>query len=111
MASFRPDPRRSRCSPWPARWSSQICGGRPQRLSSMSAIHNHDRMDDTEASLQAENAELRRLLEKHQWAGLVPVKSSGCCPECCGSEPPRGGGHRPGCAIATILVVSTPHEL
>ena len=34
------------------------------------AISNHDRMDDAETSLRAENAELRRLLEKHQWAGL-----------------------------------------
>lgn len=58
-------------------------------------------MSDTEVSLRSENAELRRLLEKHQWAGLTPFKSTGCCPECSGS-PPRGG-HRPGCAIAAAL--------
>jgi hypothetical protein len=67
-----------------------------------------DVMNDTETSLRAENAELRRLLEKHQWAGLTPVKSAGCCPECCGTCPPRGRGHRPGCAIAAILVVTAP---
>jgi len=65
-------------------------------------------MGDTETSLQAENAELRRLLEKHQWAGLAPAKSSGCCPECCGASPPHGRGHRPECAIAAILAVTTP---
>jgi hypothetical protein len=65
-------------------------------------------MNDTETSLRAENAELRRLLDKHQWAGLTPVKSAGCCPECCGASPPRGRGHRPGCAIAAILVVTAP---
>jgi hypothetical protein len=70
-------------------------------------------MDDRAASLQTENAELRRLLEKHQWAGLVPLKSNGCCPECCGSAPPHGGGHRLGCAIEAILILSTPlpHDL
>jgi len=65
-------------------------------------------MNDTETSLRAENAELRRLLDKHQWAGLTPVKSGGCCPECCGTSPPQGRGHRPGCAIATILTVTAP---
>jgi hypothetical protein len=65
-------------------------------------------MSDSEDSLRAENAELRRLLEKHQWAGLTPFKSTGCCPECSGSAPPQGRGHRPGCAIAVILAVSTP---
>ena len=65
-------------------------------------------MGDTEASLRAENAELRRLLEKHQWSGITPFKSNGCCPECSGPEPPRGTGHRPGCAIAVILAVSAP---
>jgi hypothetical protein len=53
--------------------------------------------------LLAENAELRRLLEKHQWGGLTPVSSTGACPECAGSAPPAGRGHRPGCAIAAAL--------
>ena len=72
------------------------------------AIHDHGVMSDTETSMRAENAELRRLLEKHQWAGLTPFKSSGCCPECCGSSPPRGSGHRLGCAVAAILAVTAP---
>ena len=72
------------------------------------AVYHHGDMNDMETSLQAENAELRRLLEKHQWAGLTPVKSNGCCPECSGAAPPHGHGHRPGCAIAAILAVSTP---
>jgi hypothetical protein len=59
--------------------------------------------DDTQAALQAENAELRRLLAKHQWSGLTPFKSSGCCPECSGPADPPGRGHRPGCAIADAL--------
>jgi hypothetical protein len=54
-------------------------------------------------ALQAENAELRRLLDKHQWGGLTPIKSNGACPECAGSKPPDGRGHRPGCAIAEVL--------
>jgi hypothetical protein len=74
------------------------------------AIRNHDCMGDAETSLRAENAELRRLLEKHQWAGLIPVKSSGCCPECCGPSPPHGSGHRPGCAIAVILAITAPFD-
>ncbi len=60
-------------------------------------------MSDSEARLRAENAELRRLLDRHQWAGLTPYKSSGCCPECSGASPPMGKGHRPGCAIAAVL--------
>ena len=56
---------------------------------------------DIEA-LQAENAELRRLLGKHQWSGLTPRKSGGVCPECCGSVR-FAEGHRPGCAIAAAL--------
>jgi hypothetical protein len=80
----------------------------PGGLSSARVIRNHDRMGDAETSLRAENAELRRLLEKHQWAGLTPVKSSGCCPECCGPSPPHGSGHRPGCAIAAILAITAP---
>jgi hypothetical protein len=57
-------------------------------------------------ALRAENAELRRLLAKHQWGGLTPLKSNGACPECAGSQPPLGGGHRPGCAVATVLAQS-----
>jgi hypothetical protein len=57
--------------------------------------------------LQAENAELRRLLAKHQWAGLTPVGSPGACPECAGSLFRDGGGHRPGCAIAAALGATT----
>lgn len=58
-------------------------------------------MDEIEAAmLEAELAELRRLLEKHQWSGLTPAGSPGCCPECCGSV---RGGHRPGCAVAAAL--------
>ena len=59
--------------------------------------------DDELRRLRAENAELRRLLNKHQWAGLTPVASSGACPECAGTAPPDGRGHRPGCAIAEAL--------
>jgi hypothetical protein len=62
-------------------------------------------MDHTEASLRAENAELRRLLEKHQWSGLTPFKSAGCCPECAGAAPPQGKGHRPHCAIVSALAM------
>lgn len=53
--------------------------------------------------LKAENAELRRLLSKHQWSGLTPVGSTGACPECAGAAPPDGRGHRPGCAVAAAL--------
>ncbi|TMF69497.1 MAG: hypothetical protein E6H99_05845 [Chloroflexi bacterium] len=59
--------------------------------------------DDEVLRLRAEIAELRRLLNKHQWAGLTPVSSTGACPECAGSAPPIGSGHRPGCAIAAAL--------
>jgi hypothetical protein len=51
--------------------------------------------------LRAETAELRRLLDKHQWSGLTPLKSQGACPECCGS---KNHGHRPGCAIAAAVI-------
>jgi hypothetical protein len=51
-------------------------------------------------TLRSENDELRRLLEKHQWAGVTPAESVGVCPECCGSS---HSGHRPGCAIAAAL--------
>ena len=37
-------------------------------------------MSVIEVSLRSENAELRRLLEKHQWAGLTPFKSTGAVP-------------------------------
>jgi len=50
--------------------------------------------------LLAQNAELQRLLQEHQWSGLTPTKSYGVCPECCGSS---RTGHRPGCAIAAAL--------
>ncbi len=53
--------------------------------------------------LQTENAELRRLLVKHQWAGLTPVQSNGVCPECMGSAPPDGLGHRPDCGVAEAI--------
>jgi hypothetical protein len=56
-------------------------------------------------SLRSENAELRRLLEKHQWSGLTPLKSGGVCPECCASvRSPEG--HRAGCAVAAALAHS-----
>jgi hypothetical protein len=51
---------------------------------------------------RTENDELRRLLAKHQWSGLTPLKSGGVCPECCASA--RSAHHRPGCAIAEALV-------
>jgi hypothetical protein len=57
--------------------------------------------------LRTENAELRRLLVKHQWGGLTPIKSNGACPECAGSKPPDGHGHRPGCAVAAALATAT----
>jgi hypothetical protein len=53
--------------------------------------------------LLAYNAELRRLLEKHQWINVTPVKGYGTCPECGGSEAPWAHGHREGCAIAAAL--------
>lgn len=53
--------------------------------------------------LQAHNAELRRLLEKHQWVNVTPVRSYGACPECGGSEAPFARGHLEGCAIAAAL--------
>ena len=62
-------------------------------------------------TLRAENAELRRLLDKHQWAGLTPVKSIGACPECSGSKPPDGRGHRPGCALALALAATAREGL
>lgn len=56
-------------------------------------------------TLRSENAELRRLLEKHQWSGVTPAKSHGVCPECCASARSEQG-HRPGCAIAAALAHS-----
>jgi len=56
-------------------------------------------------ALRAES-ELRRLLVKNQWGGLTPLKSNGACPECAGSQPPLGSGHRPGCAVAAVLAPS-----
>jgi hypothetical protein len=58
---------------------------------------------EEELRLRVRNAELRRLLEKHQWSGLTPSKSYGACPECGGSEAPFADGHRAGCAIAAAL--------
>ncbi len=59
--------------------------------------------EDEVLRLRAEAAELRRLLEKHQWGGLTPAQSIGACPECAGTQPPEGSGHRPGCAVAAAL--------
>ena len=74
-----------------------------------SETYNRLEMSDQEIrGLRAENAELRRLLDKHQWGGLTPVKSNGACPECAGSKPPLGGGHRPGCALAAALADQPP---
>lgn len=53
--------------------------------------------------IRAQNVELRRLLEKHQWINVTPVTSYGACPECGGSEAPFASGHRHGCAIAAAL--------
>jgi len=63
-------------------------------------------MEDEISRLRNEIAELRRLLNKHQWAGLTPVGATGACPECAGSSPPEGRGHRPGCALAAALAAS-----
>ncbi len=62
--------------------------------------------DDEVRHLRAEIAELRRLLDKHQWAGLTPIGSTGVCPECAGAAPPEGRGHRPGCALAAALAAT-----
>ncbi|HYM96309.1 MAG TPA: hypothetical protein VET26_03325 [Candidatus Sulfotelmatobacter sp.] len=59
--------------------------------------------EDQIRRLRAENGELRRLLARHQWGGLTPVQSIGACPECAGTQPPEGRGHRAGCAIAAAL--------
>lgn len=55
------------------------------------------------AQLRILNAELRRLLEKHQWSGITPSKSYGACPECGGSSAPLAEGHHPGCAVSAVL--------
>jgi hypothetical protein len=60
-------------------------------------------------ALRAENAEQRRLLQKHQWSGLTPLRSGGVCPECCASAR-SAEGHRPGCAIAAALGLSDRSE-
>lgn len=60
-------------------------------------------MDEERIALRRENAELRRLLDKHQWAGLTPAGSIGCCPECEGASPPFGKGHRQDCALDRAL--------
>jgi hypothetical protein len=51
---------------------------------------------ETIQQLRGQIAELRRLLEEHQWSGLTPTKSYGACPECSGSAAPFAHGHRPG---------------
>jgi hypothetical protein len=61
---------------------------------------------DEAERLHAHNAELRRLLQKHQWINVTPVKGYSTCPECGGSEAPWAHGHRPGCAIAAALAES-----
>lgn len=63
-------------------------------------------MEDEVARLRAEVAEMRRLLMKHQFSGLTPIGSVGVCPECAGAAPPRGTGHRRGCAIAAALAAT-----
>jgi hypothetical protein len=63
-------------------------------------------MDGELARLRQENAELRRLLTKHQWSGLTPIGAVGVCPECAGAAPPEGSGHRPDCAIAAALAAA-----
>ena len=63
-------------------------------------------MEDEVARLRAEVAELRRLLVKHQFAGLTPIGSVGVCPECDGAAPPEGAGHRRGCALAAALAAT-----
>jgi hypothetical protein len=74
-----------------------------ERVPSISSSH----ISREETELRAQNAELRRLLEKHQWSGVTPYKSYGACPECGGSEAPFAQGHRAGCAIAAAL--ATPN--
>jgi len=56
--------------------------------------------------LVTQNAEMRRLLDEHQWSGLTPAKSQGVCPECCGSS---RHGHRPGCALDAVLKAADFH--
>jgi hypothetical protein len=62
--------------------------------------------DEDAVRLRVVNAELRRLLEKHQWSGITPTNSYGACPECAGSAAPFAKGHKPGCAIAAALDAS-----
>jgi len=70
------------------------------------STHRREESDRELARLRL-NAELRRLLEKHQWSGVTPVKSYGACPECGGSQAPLAAGHHPGCAIAAVLAASS----
>ena len=63
--------------------------------------------DENRRDLTVENAELHRLLAKHEWSGLTPPYSEDACPECAGVKPPRGGGHRVGCALAAALAART----
>ncbi len=64
---------------------------------------SHNAVDLSPAELEqllGQNAEMRRLLDEHQWSGLAPLKSRGVCPECCGSS---RNGHRDGCALEAAL--------
>src|SRR2546423_13603499 len=60
-------------------------------------------VEDEVARLREENAELRRLLNKHQWAGLTPPGSAGAWPAGSGGAAPGGVGNPPRCAIAAAL--------
>ncbi len=84
--------------------AAQPSVGAPRAARSSGSSETSDR---ELARLRALNAELRRLLEKHQWGGLSPTKSYGACPECGGSAAPFAEGHHPGCAIAAVLKASS----
>lgn len=70
--------------------------------------NGHRRDEDEVTRLRTLNAEMRRLLDKHQWSGIAPAKSYGACPECGGSAAPFAEGHRRGCALAAALRSSRP---
>ena len=80
--------------------------GRPEQTPATKPSHGET---ETIQQLRANNAELRRLLSRHQWGGLTPIKSFGACPECCGSAASWGGQH-PGCAIAAALADPDPTQ-
>jgi hypothetical protein len=69
----------------------------------MPLVNGHVLSVEDIEKLRAQNAELRRLLDKHQWINVSPVKSFGACPECGGSEAAFAQGHRDDCAIAAAL--------